>query len=59
MSMSANLHRTQRAEASQLGTASNVKFVDDEDNHVVVFMPYDVAAKVAIAFNEGLLELES
>ncbi len=54
MAMSANLHRANRAEAHEAGTATWVSFHAKSD-HVSIFVPHiSVARAVAFAFNEAM-----
>lgn len=52
MSMSSNLHCAKRAEARELGTASNLMLINDDNDYVVIFMPFECAAKMADIFNQ-------
>jgi hypothetical protein len=53
MGMSANLHRAVKAKAEQGESCSWLSIANDNGDHVTVFMPFDQAKRMALAFHEN------
>jgi hypothetical protein len=59
MTVSANMHNVKMVQAAEEGKHAWLRLAEENDNTVIVFMPFAAAKAMADAFNAAMVELDA